>query len=69
MRTFFSTGDIWESTTSTDCTSGLGYDPTSTNGDEFYVRNGQEILLPDNLHDRPRQEFIEWHMDEVFLGS
>lgn len=39
------------------------------NGDEFYERQGQIIILPRHLSDRPNSEFLEWHMDEVFRVS
>lgn len=39
------------------------------NGEEFYARNGQVILLPDRVPDRPAGEFLEWHGDAVFRAG
>jgi putative restriction endonuclease len=41
------------------------------NGEEFYARaNAKEpIMLPQRKADRPNREFLEWHLDEVFLAS
>lgn len=41
------------------------------NGEEFYARakSREPIAVPARRVDRPRSEFLEWHMDEVFLGS
>lgn len=39
------------------------------NGDEFYEREGSEIALPERLFDRPNKEYLEWHMDTVFLSA
>ena len=39
------------------------------NGEEFYARSGERIALPDRRLDRPNTEYLEWHMDEVFLPS
>ncbi len=39
------------------------------NGEEFYSRAGQPIVVPDRRADRPNLEFLEWHLDEVFLAS
>lgn len=39
------------------------------NGEEFYAKQGERIELPDRRADRPNSEFLEWHMDEVFLPS
>jgi putative restriction endonuclease len=39
------------------------------NGEEFYARAGSEIDLPRRRADRPNREFLEWHIDEVFLAS
>jgi putative restriction endonuclease len=36
------------------------------NGDQLYAKEGQVIELPKHRADRPRTEFIEWHLDEVF---
>ena len=41
------------------------------NGEEFYARaaSREPITLPSRRIDRPNAEFLEWHMDEVFLAS
>ena len=39
------------------------------NGEEFYARSGERIELPDRRGDRPSGEYLEWHLDEVFLPS
>jgi len=39
------------------------------NGEEFYARAGDAIVVPEKRADRPNREFLEWHMDTVFLGS
>jgi putative restriction endonuclease len=39
------------------------------NGEEFYSREGTEIAVPLITSDRPNREFLEWHMDSVFLAS
>jgi len=39
-------------------------------GEEFYVRAGaRRVELPRRRVDQPNQEFLEWHMDEVFKAS
>jgi putative restriction endonuclease len=38
-----------------------------SNGDQFYAKAGQVIELPERRADRPGREFLEWHLDEVFL--
>lgn len=38
------------------------------NGEEFYARAGEPIQLPDRRADRPSAEFLEWHVEEVFLS-
>jgi len=40
-----------------------------SNGDQFYAREGQVIDLPQRRVDRPSREFLEWHLDEVFLKT
>ncbi len=40
-----------------------------SNGDQFYARAGQVIDLPERRTDRPGREFLEWHLDEVFLKT
>ena len=40
-----------------------------SNGDQFYARAGQVIDLPERRADRPGREFLEWHLDEVFLKA
>src|SRR5262249_23637310 len=41
------------------------------NGDEFYARAalGDPITVPSRRADRPNKDFLEWHLDEVFLAS
>lgn len=40
------------------------------NGEEFYVRAGTgPVEIPKRRVDQPNQEFLEWHMDEVFKAS
>ena len=36
------------------------------NGEEFYTRAGSVINLPGRRQDRPRREFLEWHLDTIF---
>ena len=40
-----------------------------SNGDQFYAKEGQVIDLPEHRTDRPGREFLEWHLDEVFLKA
>ena len=40
-----------------------------SNGDQFYAQAGQVIDLPERRADRPGPEFLEWHLDEVFVLS
>lgn len=39
------------------------------NGEQFYSRAGQQIALPARRADRPRGEFLEWHLEEIFKAS
>jgi putative restriction endonuclease len=39
------------------------------NGEQYYAKAGQLIELPERRADRPDREFLEWHLDEVFLAS
>jgi putative restriction endonuclease len=41
------------------------------NGEDFYSRAASKdpIAVPARRVDRPNEEFLEWHMDEVFLAS
>ena len=41
------------------------------NGEEFYARAASQepIAVPRRTADRPNKEFLEWHLDEVFLAS
>lgn len=39
------------------------------NGEEFYARAGLPIAVPRRPVDRPAREFLEWHLDEVFLSA
>ncbi|MEU7618888.1 HNH endonuclease [Micromonospora rifamycinica] len=36
------------------------------NGDQFYAKAGTQIGVPERRGDRPRAEFLEWHLDTVF---
>jgi putative restriction endonuclease len=37
-----------------------------SNGDQFYAKAGQIIELPERRADRPKREFLEWQLDEIF---
>jgi putative restriction endonuclease len=39
------------------------------NGEQFYQLAGRPIAVPQRQPDRPNREFLEWHVDEVFLAS
>lgn len=39
------------------------------NGDEFYAKAGQPIVVPGRRVDQPNPAYLEWHLDEVFLAS
>jgi putative restriction endonuclease len=39
------------------------------NRDQFYAKAGEAINLPERPADRPRRDFLEWHIDEVFKAS
>jgi putative restriction endonuclease len=41
------------------------------NGDEFYARaaSREPIAIPARRVDQPNKEFLEWHIEEVFLAS
>jgi putative restriction endonuclease len=39
------------------------------NGEQFYARAGELIAVPDRPSERPNREFLEWHLDEVFLKA
>jgi putative restriction endonuclease len=39
------------------------------NGDQFYAKAGELIDLPERRADRPRRDFLEWHLGEVFKAS
>lgn len=38
------------------------------NGDEFYEREGSVIVMPRDEPLRPGREFLEWHLQEKFIG-
>jgi putative restriction endonuclease len=40
-----------------------------SNGDQFYARAGEVIELPERRAARPGREFLEWHLDEIFLKT
>lgn len=37
------------------------------NGDWLYAREGAQIALPDRRAERPNPEYLEWHMEEIFV--
>lgn len=41
------------------------------NGEQFYARasSKERIAVPTRRSDRPNTEFLEWHMEEIFLAS
>ncbi|MET8119917.1 HNH endonuclease [Micromonospora sp. NPDC005189] len=39
------------------------------NGDQFYAKAGEQIALPERRSDRPRAEFLEWHLDTVYKAA
>ena len=39
------------------------------NGDQFYAKAGQLISLPQRRDDRPNHQFLEWHLDTVFMAA
>jgi putative restriction endonuclease len=39
------------------------------NGEQFYAKAGHPISLPARKTDRPRREFLEWHLEEIFKAS
>lgn len=39
------------------------------NGDQFYAKAGLLIDLPQRTADRPKREFLEWHLSAVFKAS
>lgn len=39
------------------------------NGEHFYAHAGQRIALPSRRADHPSQEFLEWHIEEIFKAS
>lgn len=39
------------------------------NGEEFYARAGEPIMVPERRADRPNREFLEWHLAEVFKAA
>ncbi len=41
------------------------------NGEEFYggAASREPIMVPQRGADRPNEEFLEWHLEEVFLAS
>jgi HNH endonuclease len=40
-----------------------------SNGDQLYAKAGQVIDLPERRADRPGREFLEWHLEEIFLKA
>ncbi len=39
------------------------------NGEQFYACAGERITVPAHRIDRPRAEYLEWHIDEIFKAS
>lgn len=39
------------------------------NGERFYALAGQPVALPGRRPDRPGHDFLQWHLDEVFLAA
>ena len=39
------------------------------NGRSYYPFHGQQIKVPVDLACRPKQEYLRWHNDNVYLGS
>lgn len=39
------------------------------NGEQYYQHAGDPIRVPPRRIDRPNAEFLEWHLDEVYLAS
>ncbi|MEW2427333.1 HNH endonuclease [Micromonospora sp. NPDC047644] len=39
------------------------------NGDQFYAKAGEQIALPERRNDRPRADFLEWHLDTVYKAA
>ena len=37
------------------------------NGDWLYSREGTQITVPDRRAERPNADYLEWHLDEVFV--
>jgi putative restriction endonuclease len=40
-----------------------------SNGDQFYAMARNVIGLPERRVDRPKSEFLAWHVDEIFKAS
>lgn len=38
------------------------------NGEYYYQFDGAALLLPRHAENRPKREFLEWHIDTVFRG-
>jgi putative restriction endonuclease len=38
------------------------------NGDELYTRSGSPIAVPVRRADRPNAEFLDWHLDQIFIA-
>ena len=38
------------------------------NGRDYFALRGRELRLPGTSDARPRQEFLRWHNDQVYLG-
>jgi putative restriction endonuclease len=38
------------------------------NGKHYYAIHGQPVFWPNNPEQRPKQELLEWHQTNSFLG-
>ncbi len=64
-----STAATSASTPSTGSSSAPRLRADFSNGKQFYARDGQVIELPARRADRPGREFLDWHLDTIFMAS
>jgi putative restriction endonuclease len=38
------------------------------NGKTYYPLHGRHLLMPKNVYEKPSQEFLEWHNENVFVA-
>jgi len=38
------------------------------NGRDYYSLHGRELWLPANPTDRPSQEYVKWHNENIYQG-